>query len=156
MEITRIGSQPSAKGPADWFTGTVRIDPLFQATRPGTCGRCQRHVRARGPDGVAHPSAGADPDRHGRLRLGPAGGRPGRGGPSRRRGLVPAGREALARRDGDHGHDPYRHPGTARRQGRRLAGTRQRRAVPQVMLRLGQCGLDLQFVGSMKLNSSPL
>ena len=34
MEITRIGSQPSAKGPADWFTGTVRIDPLFQAHAP--------------------------------------------------------------------------------------------------------------------------
>lgn len=31
MEITRIGSQPSSKGPEDWFTGTVRIDPLFQA-----------------------------------------------------------------------------------------------------------------------------
>ncbi len=30
MEITRNGSQPSTKGPADWFTGTVRIDPLFQ------------------------------------------------------------------------------------------------------------------------------
>jgi hypothetical protein len=29
MEIKRIGSQSSAKGPADWFTGTVRIDPLF-------------------------------------------------------------------------------------------------------------------------------
>ncbi|EJC79596.1 hypothetical protein Rleg4DRAFT_1192 [Rhizobium leguminosarum bv. trifolii WSM2297] len=31
MEIKRSASQPSAKGPADWFTGTVRIDPLFQA-----------------------------------------------------------------------------------------------------------------------------
>lgn len=31
MEITRNGSQPSAKGPADWFTGTVRVDPLFAA-----------------------------------------------------------------------------------------------------------------------------
>ena len=30
MEIIRTGSQPSAKGPEDWFTGTVRIDPLFQ------------------------------------------------------------------------------------------------------------------------------
>ena len=30
MEITRTGSQPSAKGPEDWFTGAVRIDPLFQ------------------------------------------------------------------------------------------------------------------------------
>ena len=34
MNITRAGSQPSAKGPADWFTGTVRIDPLFQAPSP--------------------------------------------------------------------------------------------------------------------------
>ena len=34
MEIKRSGSQPSGKGPADWFTGTVRIDPLFQAPDP--------------------------------------------------------------------------------------------------------------------------
>ncbi|WP_413670681.1 cupin domain-containing protein [Mucilaginibacter sp. Mucisp86] len=31
MEITRLGTKPSAKGPADWFTGAVRIDPLFDA-----------------------------------------------------------------------------------------------------------------------------
>jgi quercetin dioxygenase-like cupin family protein len=34
MEIKRVGSQPSSKGPADWFTGTVRIDPLFQPNAP--------------------------------------------------------------------------------------------------------------------------
>jgi quercetin dioxygenase-like cupin family protein len=34
MEIKRIGSQPSGKGPAEYFTGTVRIDPLFQANDP--------------------------------------------------------------------------------------------------------------------------
>jgi quercetin dioxygenase-like cupin family protein len=34
MDIRRVGSQPSAKGPADWFTGTVRIDSLFQAAPP--------------------------------------------------------------------------------------------------------------------------
>jgi quercetin dioxygenase-like cupin family protein len=34
MEIKRVGTQPSAKGPSDWFTGTVRIDPLFQASDP--------------------------------------------------------------------------------------------------------------------------
>jgi quercetin dioxygenase-like cupin family protein len=34
IQIKRAGSQPSGKGPADWFTGTVRIDPLFQATDP--------------------------------------------------------------------------------------------------------------------------
>jgi len=31
IEITRNGSQPSSKGPADWFSGTTRIDPLFAA-----------------------------------------------------------------------------------------------------------------------------
>src|SRR5271157_41876 len=34
MEIKRCGLQPSVKGPSEWFTGTVRIDPLFQATDP--------------------------------------------------------------------------------------------------------------------------
>ena len=34
MEIKRSGSQPSSKGPADWFTGLVRIDPLFEAPEP--------------------------------------------------------------------------------------------------------------------------
>ena len=29
MDITRAGSKPSGKGPGGWFTGTVRIDPLF-------------------------------------------------------------------------------------------------------------------------------
>ena len=35
MKVTRIGSQPSAKGPSDWFTGVVRIDQPFQAADPG-------------------------------------------------------------------------------------------------------------------------
>ncbi len=30
MEINKVGSQASGKGPLDWFTGAVRIDPLFQ------------------------------------------------------------------------------------------------------------------------------
>ncbi|PYI74704.1 MAG: cupin domain-containing protein, partial [Verrucomicrobia bacterium] len=34
MEIRRVGSQSSTKGPVDWFTGTVRIDPLFQTNPP--------------------------------------------------------------------------------------------------------------------------
>jgi quercetin dioxygenase-like cupin family protein len=34
MKITRVGSQPSAKGPSDWFTGTVRIDQPFQTSDP--------------------------------------------------------------------------------------------------------------------------
>jgi quercetin dioxygenase-like cupin family protein len=34
ITITRSGSQPSRKGPAEYFTGSVRIDPLFQANDP--------------------------------------------------------------------------------------------------------------------------
>src|SRR5207244_1416697 len=48
MEITRAGSKPSAKGPGDWFTGTVRIDPLFQAPSP---------ARAAGAAVTFEPSA---------------------------------------------------------------------------------------------------
>ena len=38
MEIIRAGSKPSTRGPVDWFTGTVRIDPLFN---PFDAGRAQ-------------------------------------------------------------------------------------------------------------------
>ena len=34
MEFIRNGTRPSAKGSADWFTGTVRVDPLFTAPEP--------------------------------------------------------------------------------------------------------------------------
>src|SRR5881628_923720 len=48
IEIKRVGTQPSTKGPADWFTGTVRIDPLFQANAP---------ARAAGASVTFEPSA---------------------------------------------------------------------------------------------------
>ncbi|MBW4043798.1 MAG: cupin domain-containing protein [Acidobacteria bacterium] len=38
MEIKRSGSQPSGKGPAEWFTGAVRIDQPFQGTAPARVG----------------------------------------------------------------------------------------------------------------------
>ncbi|MDQ8731836.1 cupin domain-containing protein [Bradyrhizobium sp. LHD-71] len=34
MDIKRAGSRPSGKGPAEYFTGAVRLDPLFQAGDP--------------------------------------------------------------------------------------------------------------------------
>jgi quercetin dioxygenase-like cupin family protein len=40
MEIKRNGSRPSGKGPADWFTGAVRIDPLFQPDPERVQGAC--------------------------------------------------------------------------------------------------------------------
>ncbi len=48
MEIKRCGSQPSGKGPADWFTGAVRIDPLFEAPEP---------ARVRGASVTFEPGA---------------------------------------------------------------------------------------------------
>jgi quercetin dioxygenase-like cupin family protein len=48
MDIKRNGSQPSAKGPAEWFTGTVRIDPLFEAPEP---------ARVRGASVTFEPGA---------------------------------------------------------------------------------------------------
>jgi quercetin dioxygenase-like cupin family protein len=48
MQIKRNGSQPSGKGPADYFTGAVRIDPLFQAPDP---------ARARGASVTFEPGA---------------------------------------------------------------------------------------------------
>ena len=38
MNITKIGTQPSSKGPADWFTGSVRIDSPFQRQAPARIG----------------------------------------------------------------------------------------------------------------------
>jgi len=38
MEIKRSGSQPSGQGPGDWFTGTVRIDPLNNPPEPARVG----------------------------------------------------------------------------------------------------------------------
>ncbi|MEI8165203.1 MAG: cupin domain-containing protein [Chloroflexales bacterium] len=34
MDIKRSGAQPSGKGPSEWFTGSVRVDPLFEAPAP--------------------------------------------------------------------------------------------------------------------------
>ena len=72
MEIKRAGTQPSGKGPAEWFTGTVRMDPLFQKSRTGEGRWRQRHLRTGSPHGLAHASARADLDRDGWLRLGTA------------------------------------------------------------------------------------
>ncbi len=36
MKISKAGTQPSGVGPADWFTGSVRVDPLFQAPDPAS------------------------------------------------------------------------------------------------------------------------
>jgi quercetin dioxygenase-like cupin family protein len=66
MEIKRAGSQVSAKGPSEWFTGTVRIDPLFQAPDPAFVQGASVTFEP-GADGMAHAPVGADSHRDGRL-----------------------------------------------------------------------------------------
>jgi quercetin dioxygenase-like cupin family protein len=48
MDIKRNGSRPSGKGSADYFTGTVRVDPLFEAPEP---------ARVRGAQVTFEPGA---------------------------------------------------------------------------------------------------
>jgi hypothetical protein len=49
MDIKRSGSQPSGKGPSEYFTGTIRIDPLFEAPDP---------ARVVGPVSHSSPALG--------------------------------------------------------------------------------------------------
>ena len=128
------GSQPSGKGPAEWFSGTVRIDPLFQAPDPAL---------VQGASVTFEPGARTAWHTHplGQTLIVTAG----CGWAQREGGPV----EEI--RPGDviwfapgekhwHGaspttaHDAHRHSGKAGRQGGRLDGTRHRRAIPEVVL----------------------
>jgi len=47
MDIKRVGSQSSEKGPSEYFTGTVRIDPLFQSPDPARAVHARRIGRLK-------------------------------------------------------------------------------------------------------------
>jgi hypothetical protein len=111
IDIKRNGSRPSQKGPENWFTGTVRIDPLFQATEA---------ARTSAGQVTFEPGARTAWHTHPLPRMGAARWRPRRGDSSRRCGVVSAGIEALARRV------------ILQRQKGRLDGEGQRRAVLKV------------------------
>jgi quercetin dioxygenase-like cupin family protein len=118
MDIKRVGLQPSSKGPAEWFTGTVRIDPLFQAPDPALVqgssvtfeagARTAWHTHPLGQALIVTAGLGCVW----------SGSRP-----AKSTGMAHA----------HHGHDAHCHSGKARRQGCRLDGTGQRRAIPQIM-----------------------
>src|SRR3979490_681426 len=129
MEITKSGSQPSARGPADWFTGSVRIDSPFQRPAPARIGgatvtfepgaRTAWHTHPRGQTLIV--TAGV-----GRVQI--------EGGPIEeiRPGdvvWIPPGKRHLAWRLPYDGDDPPRHPGAPERQGRRVDGEGHGRAV---------------------------
>ena len=117
MEIRRSGSQPSSKGSADWFTGTVRVDPLFAAHDP---------ARTSGGSVTFEPGARSAWHTHplGQTLIVTVGvgrvqrwGGTSRGDSSWRCHLDSARREALARCRTDNWHDAYRDPGSYGRQG---------------------------------------
>src|SRR5437762_12387647 len=64
MDITRSGSQPSGKGPAEWFTGSVRIDSPFQRSSPARVSGAIVTFRAGRPHCMAHASPWSDAHRH--------------------------------------------------------------------------------------------
>lgn len=65
MDIKRSGSQPSGKGPSEYFTGTVRIDPLFEASDPArVVGESRTFEPGARTAWHTHP-ASADPDCNG-------------------------------------------------------------------------------------------
>ena len=128
MEIKRSGAQPSGKGPADWFTGTVRIDPLFSPPDPARVAgalvtfepgaRTAWHTRPLGQTLIVTTGLGRV-QREAAHRRNTAG----------RCGVVRAWRKALARRNANNRHEPHRDPGEAERLTRRLDGARDRRAI---------------------------
>jgi hypothetical protein len=129
MDIKRAGSQPSGKGPTDWFTGTVRLDPLFQASAP---------ARVGGASVTFEPGARTAWHTHplGQTLIITAGcgwvqrdGGPSRGNPPRRCRVVSPRREALAWCHAENGNDAHRHSGIAGWQIGRVVGEGERRTI---------------------------
>ena len=131
MDIKRNGSQPSIKGPADWFTGTVRIDPLFQASDPArAAGACVTFEPGARTAWHTHPLGQTLIVTYGVGRVQRWGSPVEEIRPATSSGFRPAKNIGTApRRQCD---DAYRHSGSAERQGRRLDGARQRRAIRQM------------------------
>jgi hypothetical protein len=128
MEIKRSGTQPSGKGPADYFTGAVRVDPLFEATDPARMRRA--HVTF---EPGARTAWHTHPLGQTLIVTSALAGCSARAAPSRKFAPVTScgsrRREALARRAFRNGDDAYRHPRSAKRQAGRLDGACDRRAV---------------------------
>jgi quercetin dioxygenase-like cupin family protein len=72
MDIKRSGSHPSGKGSVEYFTGTVRIDPLFEAPDPARVAGESRTFEPGARTAWHIHQASPDPDRDGWLWPGPA------------------------------------------------------------------------------------
>ena len=102
MRIDRNGSRPSTKGAQDYFSGSVRVEPVFQVGEP---------MRLNAGSVTFEPGARTawhtHPLGHRRSRLGANRRWSNRGSPSGRRGVVSARRETLARRNAHYRDDAY-------------------------------------------------
>ena len=61
MEIKRIESQRSTKGPTDWFTGAVRIQPLFEPPEPARVRGASVKFEPGARTGLRTPAAKYEP-----------------------------------------------------------------------------------------------
>ena len=112
ITITRSGSQPSRQAPAQYFTGSVRIDPLFETKDPShTSGSYVTFESGARSAWHTHPL--------GQILIVTAGtgrvqrwGDPRRGNPARRCGVDSAGSKTLAWSITDHRNDAYSHSGS--------------------------------------------
>ncbi len=142
MEIKRNGSQPSSKGPTEYFTGAVRIDPLFQAPDPARVtgvlvtfepgARTAWHTHPLGQTLIVISGRGwtqcwGEPKEE--IRPGDV-------------IWCPPRAQALAWSDAHDGNVTYRHPGGAEREGGRLDGTGQRRTIPGLITKSVSSGLQ--------------
>ena len=160
MEIRRNGSQASGKGPAEYFTGTVRVDPLFQAADP---------ARAVGASVTFEPGARTAWHTHplGQTLIVTAGcGRAQReGGPIEE--IRPG--DVIWFAPGEkhwHGASPttamthIRHPREARRQDRRMDGKSQRRTIQGLissrLLLAGEETMQKRKLGNSNLEVSAI
>ena len=130
--VTRAGSQPSTKGPAEYFTGNVRVDPLFAANESAPYSGGIRHLRAGRAVELAYAPRPASASSSRRRRPHAGMGRTDRRDPRGRPRLVSSRRQALARRLADHRNDAHRADRHARRQERRVDGKGHRRAIRQM------------------------
>jgi len=96
-ELKRNGSQPSGRGSDEYFTGVVRIDPLFQAPSPARVLGVSVTFEPGARTAWHKQSARADPDRHVRMWVGAKRGWPERGNSAGDVVWCPAGEKALAR-----------------------------------------------------------
>ena len=129
MQLKRAGSQPSTRGPAEWFTGTVRIDPLHSAPEPSrvSCASVTFEPGAR-TNWHRHP-LGQDTDRHIGLRLDAVRRRIRRGDPRGRCHLVPTQSQALAWCVANHGDDAHCDSGGAQWHPGRVDGAGHGRGI---------------------------